>query len=77
MDHRTPNIGTVNEYLFATALARFYADRTNVSRRGNHFCLFRRQEVQELFAPSLVVVRLRAEQSSENCDILLVNELFQ
>ncbi|MDP3690663.1 hypothetical protein [Bradyrhizobium sp.] len=45
-------------------------------RRGDYFCLFGRQQLQELLAPNLVVVGLRAELSSENGNILLMNELF-
>jgi hypothetical protein len=48
-----------------------------VFRRSDAFGLLVCQQPQELLASSFVVVRLRAEQSSENGNSLLMNELFR
>jgi hypothetical protein len=45
-------------------------------RRGEAFRLLVRQKLQEPFPSDFVVVRLRAEQPSENGNLLLMNELF-
>jgi hypothetical protein len=45
-------------------------------RREDAFRLLGRQQLQEPLASGFVAVCLRAEQSSENGNILLMNELF-